>query len=321
MQAEPSFQWSEPVIEFIGFASLFLANGAIGFRFAAVRDRLTHPRSATARPAYVRATRDAARLGLLGTLVQGALFILQLPRLAARTHVSVGQVIISHPEVTARSVLMGLALIGFALAARSRWSGWPMAAVALVGAELAGILTGRWAGMVNPLHQLFAGLWLGTLAVLVIAGFDAVLRHEPRAEPGPIVADLVNGFSPLALTCGPLLVITGVTTALLHLHPFSSLWTTPYGYTLLLKLCLVAVVFTLGAWNWRRQRPRLGTEEAGGLIRRSSVWELSAATLVLIVTAVLVSLPAPRRPQPPAASQPAAKPGATRFRESLLIGT
>jgi putative copper export protein len=175
--------------------------------------------------------------------------------------------------------------------------------------------------MVNPLHQLFAGLWLGTLVVLVIAGFDAVLRHEPRAERGPIVADLVNGFSPLALTCGPLLVITGVTTALLHLHPFSSLWTTPYGYTLLLKLCLVAVVFTLGAWNWRRQRPRLGTEEAGGLIRRSSVWELSAATLVLIVTAVLVSLPAPRRPQPPAASQPAAKPGATRFRESLLIGT
>jgi putative copper export protein len=58
-------------------------------------------------------------------------------------------------------------------------------------------------------------------------------------------------------------------------------------------------VFALGAWNWRRQRPKLGSEEAAGLIRRSSVTELSVATLVLVVTAVLVSLPAPRPPKGP----------------------
>jgi len=171
-------------------------------------------------------------------------------------------------------------------------------AVGLIGSELSVVLAGRWAGLVNPVHQLLAGLWLGTLSVMIIAGIAPVMRG-PSTLRGPIVADMVNGFSPLALSCGPLVVLTGVITALMHLHPFASLWSTAYGYALLIKLCLVAVVFTLGAWNWRRQRPQLGSEKAAGLIRRSSVMELTVATLVLVVTAVLVSLPAPRPPQAP----------------------
>lgn len=83
-------------------------------------------------------------------------------------------------------------------------------------------------------------------------------------------------------------------TAPRHLKPFASLWTTPYGYALLIKLCLVAATFGLGAWNWRRQRPRLGSDEAAGRILRSSLMELTMALLVLTVTAVLVSLPSPK---------------------------
>jgi putative copper export protein len=147
--------------------------------------------------------------------------------------------------------------------------------------------------MVNPVHQLLAGLWLGTLAVLVLAGITTALRGERRGR-GAAVAEMVNGFSPLALTCGPLLIATGVITALRHLTPFSSLWSTPYGYALLLKLCLVAATFALGAWNWRRQRPQLGSDAAAGSLLRSSVLELAAALLVLTVTAVLVSLPSPK---------------------------
>ena len=62
-----------------------------------------------------------------------------------------------------------------------------------------------------------------------------------------------------------------------------------------MKLALVAVVFVLGAWNWRRQRPALGGESAAIAIRRSSAKELAVAALVLAVTAILVSLPSPRR--------------------------
>jgi putative copper export protein len=105
---------------------------------------------------------------------------------------------------------------------------------------------------------------------------------------------MVNTFSPLALTMGCVVVIFGVITAWRHLHVLSNLWSTPYGYALIVKLILVAGVFTLGAWNWRRQRPTLGTDDASVSIRRSSIVELTVATLVLAATAVVVSLPSPK---------------------------
>ena len=68
----------------------------------------------------------------------------------------------------------------------------------------------------------------------------------------------------------------------------------PYGDALIVKLLLVAAVFALGAWNWRRQRPTLGTEEATMSVRRSATGELVMATLVLVATSVVVSLPSPK---------------------------
>jgi putative copper export protein len=107
---------------------------------------------------------------------------------------------------------------------------------------------------------------------------------------------MVNRFSPLALTMGAVVVIFGVITAWRHLHVLSNLWSTPYGYTLIAKLCVVSFVFGLGAWNWRRQRPTLGSESAAVSIRRSATAELTVAGIVLLITAVLVSLPSPRPP-------------------------
>jgi putative copper export protein len=314
MHAEPLFQWSKPATEFAGFVALFLANGAVGFRYAAVRGRLRSAESSdgAVRLLYEAATQRAASLGLTGALVLAGLLAFQLPHLAERMHRSVGQLLTTDPVTIARTGLLLVAIVGFAMAAARRWSGWPVAAAGLIGSELAVLLAGRLQSVVNPLHQLFGGFWLGTLAVLVIAGMATVLRG-PAGLRGPVVADLVNGFSPLALTCGPLLVLTGVITAVLHLQPLSSLWSTPYGYALLVKLGLVAGVFALGAWNWRRQRPRLGSEAASVLIRRSSVWELSVATAVLLATAVLVSLPSPKAMaarQAPAAQAPAGQPPA-----------
>jgi copper transport protein len=121
---------------------------------------------------------------------------------------------------------------------------------------------------------------------------------------------MVNGFSPLALTMGGLVVLFGLITAWRHLHVISNLWSTPYGITLIIKLCFVAAVFSLGAWNWRRQRPTLGTEGAAVSIRHSSMRELSIACIVLIITSVLVSLPAPRAPRAAGASGASGAPGA-----------
>src|SRR5207248_1647930 len=141
-------------------------------------------------------------------------------------------------------------------------------------------------------HVLAGGLWLGTLFVLVVAGLSVLLKYEEHRDlRGGVVADMVNAFSPLALGGGALVVVFGVWAAFRELKPLSALWTTPYGYTLIAKLCVVVLVFSLGAWNWRRQRPRLGTEAAAQSVRRSATFELIAATIVLVITSIMLSLP------------------------------
>jgi copper transport protein len=173
----------------------------------------------------------------------------------------------------------------------------------VIGGSLSGALSGQWARLVNPVHMLAAGLWIGTLFVLVVAGLAIVLRQEgARERRGPVVAGMVNAFSPLALAASAVLVLFGLITAWRHLKYPAALWTTPYGYALIAKLCAVAIVFALGAWNWRRQRPSLGSAEAAVGIRRSATAELAAAAVVLVVTSLLVSIPAPRAPQPPPAA-------------------
>lgn len=306
MPAEPLLTWSEPVTEFVGFVSLFLVNGAIGFRYASLRASLGEGRPEPVRLLARTAEGRAATLGLVGALVQGVLLLIGLPDQAGRRHLTTAQLLTTDPQTIVRCLLLLAGIAGFGLVLARQRRGWPVAAVGLIGSELAGVLAGDWARLVNPVHQLLAGLWLGSLAVMVIAGIVPALRAESSLR-GSAVAEMVNGFSPLALVCGPLIILTGVITALRHLHPFAALWSTPYGYALLVKLCLVALVFALGAWNWRRQRPRLGSEAAAGGILRSSLLELSLATMVLMVTAVLVSLPAPRPPQPPGGT-PAAGP-------------
>jgi putative copper export protein len=88
-------------------------------------------------------------------------------------------------------------------------------------------------------------------------------------------------------------VLTGVTTAYLHIRTFPALWSSIYGKTLLVKLCLVAVVFWLGGYNNWRMKPTMSTEEGAQKLHRSATYEIAVAAIVLIVTAVLVNLPAP----------------------------
>src|SRR4029079_11881236 len=164
-----------------------------------------------------------------------------------------------------------------------------------VAYALRNITTGRWFSNVNPLHEVAASLWIGTLMVLLVAGLSTALRRTvPSDQRGQLVVEMVSRFSPLALSAAALLGTTGVITAWRHLKHWNALWTTPYGFTLDAKLCFVAIVVALGAWNWRRMAPQLGNEESAVAITRSATAELSFAAIVLAVTALLVSLPTPK---------------------------
>lgn len=292
MQERALLDWADPPRELIGFIGLFFAAGAVGFRYFALKGREIEQD----RPFYDDAARRAAVIGLVGAIVSLALAAWELPALAARQHTTVDALVTSDPATIMEIGFLIIALFGFALGVARMGAGWALAAIGVVAGALRSAFLGRWTALVNPVHSLAAGLWLGTLFVLVTAGLSALLANEQtRERRGAIAADMVNGFSPLALTMGAIVVIFGLITAWRHLHHVSALWTTPYGYALIVKLVFVALVFGLGAWNWRRQRPILGTEPAAVAIRRSSTAELTFAVIVLIVTAVLVSLPSPRR--------------------------
>lgn len=137
----------------------------------------------------------------------------------------------------------------------------------------------------DTLHVLGAATWLGTLAVLLLAGLPGARAGEAGA--------LVRAFSPVALFGASLAAATGVANALFHLSAPAELWTTTYGRALLLKLALVAVVAGLGAYNWRRLTPVLGSDAATTRLRRSARAEVAVGVLVVLITAVLVALPTP----------------------------
>lgn len=295
MAAEPLLDFQGVFMELVGIVGAFATSGAVGFRYLQLRTR--PPGGSALEESAVMATAAArsARLGLAGLCVGALLLILRLPALAARRHTTIGALLTSDTALLLQVILLTLGLVGFALAAGRRGVGWALAAAAVIGLPLRGIVTGDLIRLVNPLHVLAGGLWIGTLAQLVGFGIGGVRASRlPDERKGVLVAGMVRGFSPLALGAFALLAVLGVVTAWRHLKHLEALWTTPYGCALLAKLAVVAGVIGLGAYNWKRLTPALGTEAASVALLRSARRELSLAGVVLVLTAVLVSLPSPK---------------------------
>lgn len=142
-------------------------------------------------------------------------------------------------------------------------------------------------------HVVAAGGWIGGLAVLLLVSLPVIYR-QPAQDRGPLVARLVQAFSPPALLLGGVVVGTGLVGAWLHLGSLGALWSSSYGQTLAIKLALVAVLFALGGLNFLRVRPALGTDTGTATLRRSAGAELTVGIVVLVVTAILVALPPAR---------------------------
>ena len=288
----PGFSAADAFFQLVQFVGWFLSIGAVGFRFGIVR----RVRGMTDEARLILRADNAARLGMLGVLL---LFVSYLGGPLVSSAMEHKTFLESLPaNRTPFDLKMGvlaLAFIGFALVRVSPSAGWALATIGILIAVLQPLYTGRTAGKVNAVHILAASTWLGTLLVLTLIGIRGVMRSSgPGVKRAELVCDLVNSFSPLALTAATIVAVTGLTTAWLHLKRLSALWTTSYGAALLVKLVLVLIVVMLGAWNWRRVRPSLGEEGSEHTIRRSASLELTFAGLVLVATAVLVSLPSPR---------------------------
>jgi putative copper export protein len=204
-------------------------------------------------------------------------------------------------------LLQALATVAFfigllvARAPHGRTVGWMGAAVGAVILCAVPALSGHAAAvegrtgiaiLSDTVHVLGAGVWLGTLAVLIAAGLPAALWARDGGGTAAFAA-MVNRFSPVALASAAVVAATGVINALFHVTAPAQLWTTAYGQFLLAKLALLSVVAATGFYNWRRVRPLLG-DEAGALrLRRSARVELLVGGAAILVTAILVALPTP----------------------------
>ena len=140
----------------------------------------------------------------------------------------------------------------------------------------------------DAIHVLAVGTWLGALAVIVLAVMPAT-----RSAPHETMRGLLVAFTPVALTGGALVLVSGAAGAWLQLGGLAPLFSSDYGRLLLIKVVLLAAVAGIGFVNWRRIVPALLSEQGASRLRRSAGLELGLAIFALVVTAVLTATTPP----------------------------
>jgi copper transport protein len=199
-----------------------------------------------------------------------------------------------------RSQAVVAALLALLLARRVTRS-WYRASVGIAAMSVLGISSGMSLGghaagvipmlpavVVDMVHLISAGAWIGTLGMLLVVVFP-LLRSDAATA---LIA--VRTFSRIAMAAVATMLVTGVLSAVNHVGAWGALTQNAYGQVLLVKLAVVVAVLALGARNQLRVRnDRKSAGERIATVRASGRVELVAAMLVLLVTSVLVAMPTP----------------------------
>ncbi len=112
------------------------------------------------------------------------------------------------------------------------------------------------AALIDALHLLAAGAWLG--ALLPLAELLRAAASAEGADARPFAVLAVRAFSRLAFTVMLLLVATGLANTWFQVGSVPALVGTSYGWLLLAKVALLIPVLLLAQHNRRRLLPRLG---------------------------------------------------------------
>ncbi len=153
---------------------------------------------------------------------------------------------------------------------------------------------------VDVAHVLAMSAWLGGLVVL-LACVPAATRALAAPERSRLLAATLVRFSPVALAAVGVLLVTGVTQALLEVRSLDAFTSTAYGRAVLIKAALLVALIGLGAVNRQRVVPALrGVAAAGAppgatgrLLRRTLRAEVALVLVVLGVTGALTGYPPP----------------------------
>lgn len=283
------------------FAALLAAIGVVAFNLAVL------PRAARAGDADVTLmSRNSARVGVVAALLllaSAALrAVLQWRMVQAMADdASMSTMTDTHwgHALLYQVVAATIALVGFFLARRGVRGAWLLATVSAVALAVSPALGGHAAAAprlatlgvtIDTLHVLGASGWLGSLLCVLAIGVPVALAGEQRWQG---VATLIEAFSPVALACAGLTALTGLGSAWLRLGSISALPTTTYGQVLIAKLIALSGLAAIGAYNWKRVMPSLGTAVGTRRLRSSAAVELAIGCVVIIITAILVAVPTP----------------------------
>lgn len=154
-----------------------------------------------------------------------------------------------------------------------------------------------WLPLISDWIHLVAGaIWVGGLFTFAV--FLWRMRRRHAVDRSDLMARLVPRFSTLAFTCVALLTATGSYLTWVHVGGWLPFWDTLYGQSLAVKLSIVVPMVLLGAVNLLLIRPRLkavmkavSVPNLVGWLRRTVTVESALAVVVMLVAAILTSLP------------------------------
>jgi putative copper resistance protein D len=106
---------------------------------------------------------------------------------------------------------------------------------------------------VHMLHLMAAGVWMGSLPLLVV--FLTWARRADRGSAASLAAEVTRRFSTLGLCSVLLLVVTGVASAWALVGDMAALLGTPYGQLLLGKVGLLLFLCGPAAANLYVESP------------------------------------------------------------------
>ncbi len=153
----------------------------------------------------------------------------------------------------------------------------------------------------DVLHVAAMSVWAGGLAALTFVLPVATRGLERPQDRTEVLIDSLTRFSGAALVCLVVIAATGTIQAIVEVNSFPALVDTAFGRAVLIKIVLFLGLVILGAKNRRRIIPALvarrkkgeGPGRQGVFARNNLRIEAVVVTVVLAVTAALVSYPPP----------------------------
>jgi copper transport protein len=113
-----------------------------------------------------------------------------------------------------------------------------------------------WGPLIDYLHLLANGVWLGSLMCLAVVVIPALLTRSSRERQGYLAASIA-AFSIPALLAVAFVIVTGPLNATVRMTSIEQLWTTPYGILLLVKAGLFLGMAAISYYHAFVLRPRL----------------------------------------------------------------